>query len=174
MFIRVWMAGKLRFSRRPIRIRSVFESSSARSSASSSAVQRSPVRGGPILISSPSAPAQQRGSLLHHHRRHGEIADNRERQHRHRHPNPVLQLRLHRFHPRSRGQPNERGARAIVQFWLRCAASSEGNCQIGKSGGLFAGRCGRLVYADLLKFLRSLNQTTLPAGLLTVIGRFER
>jgi len=42
MFIRVWMAGKLRFSLRAIRIRSVFELSSVRSTASSSAVQRSP------------------------------------------------------------------------------------------------------------------------------------
>ena len=54
----------------------------------------------------PSAPAQQRSSLPHHHRRHGEIADNRERQHRHRHPNPVLRLRPHGFHPRSRSHPN--------------------------------------------------------------------
>jgi hypothetical protein len=49
-----------------------------------------------------------------------------------------------------------------------------GNCFLTGSDGLFAGRCGRLVYADLLKFLGALDQAALPAGLLTVIGRSER
>lgn len=101
----------------------------------------------------PSAPAQQRSSLLDHYRREDEIADHRKRQRCQRHPNPLLRRRLHGLVPRSsnyasasagRGQEVNTQRRPIGEGWRRLTRWSVGLV------AQRAGRTQRKTAADVL------------------------